>query len=223
MSVQSKGLCEFGPFRFDRGERTLWRDGHIVPLTPKALDTLAALIASPGRLVEKDDLMQAVWPDTFVEEGNLAVQISLLRKAFGEESYIETAPRRGYRFVAEVRETGAPEPPAQVTLAPEPRPSPATTRRWVLAAGGAALAAGGAAVWGVLRFLDAKRFPASVAILPFQVLQATPGDEALGMGLADAVITRLGALNRFIVRPTTAVRQFDQPSRDPLRAGRSSE
>jgi DNA-binding winged helix-turn-helix (wHTH) protein len=71
MSLKGKSLFEFGPYRLDTAERTLWRDGQMVPLTLKALDTLVVLVSSPGCLVEKEDLLKAAWPDTFVEEGNL--------------------------------------------------------------------------------------------------------------------------------------------------------
>jgi Tol biopolymer transport system component/DNA-binding winged helix-turn-helix (wHTH) protein len=98
----------FGPFRIDTGERLLRRDGVVVPLTPKAVDTLFALVEAGGRLVEKDELMRRVWPDTFVEEANLSNQISLLRKAMGDDAaqprFIETIARRGYRFIAAVSE-----------------------------------------------------------------------------------------------------------------------
>jgi len=90
----SLNLLEFGPYRLDAGEKTLWRDGKRVPLTPKAVETLIVLAESGGRLVEKDELLKTVWPDTFVEEGSLAFQVSLLRKTIGN-SYIETVPRRG--------------------------------------------------------------------------------------------------------------------------------
>src|SRR5215471_4382703 len=99
---------EFGPFRLDGEERVLRREGEIVPLTPKALETLFVLVERRGHLVERDDLIKEVWPDAFVEEGNLSVHISALRKALGEgpgqRSYIETVPRRGYRFTASVHE-----------------------------------------------------------------------------------------------------------------------
>ena len=79
MSMKLKSLFEFGPYRLETAERSVGRDGQMVPLTLKALDTLVVLVSNGGRLVEKEDLLKAVWPDTFVEEGNLAVQISLLR------------------------------------------------------------------------------------------------------------------------------------------------
>lgn len=230
MSPKLKGICEFGPFRFDREERTLWRDGKMLSVTPKALDTLAALLESPGRLVEKDELMKAVWPDAFVEEGNLAVQISLLRKMFGEETYIETVPRRGYRFVAPVRDMEiesvqpAPAPAREEVPAPSRVAddlSAPLTRRWLLGAVGGSVAGGAILFWGFRHreTAAAKIQVGSVAILPFQMLKATEDDSPLGLGLTDAVITRLGSVNRFIVRPTSAVRQFDQPGRDPAAIG----
>lgn len=98
---------EFGPFRLDAHERLLTREGASVSLTPKAFDLLLALVKRPGRLVEKEELFQAVWPDTIVEESNLSSNIALIRKALGDgtngERYIETVPKRGYRFVAKVK------------------------------------------------------------------------------------------------------------------------
>ena len=104
----AKRFYEFGSFRIDLTERILSRENLPVQLTPKAFDTLLALVENPGRILEKDDLMSRVWPDTIVEENNLTQNISALRKALGqnpeERTYIETIPRRGYRFVATVRE-----------------------------------------------------------------------------------------------------------------------
>jgi DNA-binding winged helix-turn-helix (wHTH) protein/Tol biopolymer transport system component len=108
MSQRSKRVYEFAPFRLDAAERLLLRDGAAVPLPPKAFDLLLALIEHHGHLLEKDELLKTVWPDTFVEEVNLSYNISLIRKALGESEngsrYIETVPKRGYRFVGEVRE-----------------------------------------------------------------------------------------------------------------------
>ena len=107
MEQKLKGLYEFGPFRLDVDERLLLRAGEVVPLTPKAFDLLLALIAQPGHLLEKEVLLKTVWPDSFVEENNLADNISKLRKALSDgengQKFIETIPKRGYRFVAEVR------------------------------------------------------------------------------------------------------------------------
>jgi DNA-binding winged helix-turn-helix (wHTH) protein len=97
---------QFGPFSIDVQERMLQRDGQPVPLTPKAFDLLAAFIEQSGRLISKEELLQKVWPDTFVEESNLAYNVFALRKALGDTAdnaqYIETVPKRGYRFAAAV-------------------------------------------------------------------------------------------------------------------------
>ena len=102
-----KQTYEFGRFCLDTAERLLLREGEPVPLTPKVYDILLVLVENGGHVVEKDDLMKRVWPSTFVEEGNLTQNISLLRKALGETpngvQFIETVPRRGYRFVGAIR------------------------------------------------------------------------------------------------------------------------
>ena len=104
---------EFGAFRLDVRERALWCEGKLVPLTPKLVETLLALVEREGHIVDKQELMERVWPDTFVEEGNVARHVSLLRKALSEgsggASLIETLPRRGYRFIAPVRKVAPPE------------------------------------------------------------------------------------------------------------------
>ena len=108
MSRQANQLYEFGPFRIDIAERHLMREGNTVPLTPKAFDILMVLVENQGHLLEKEDLMHRLWPETFVEETNLSNNISVLRKALGDDAgehrYIETVPRRGYRFVAAVED-----------------------------------------------------------------------------------------------------------------------
>ena len=100
-------VYEFGEFQLDRDERVLRRGPALVPLTPKATDILLALIDHRGHIVEKADLMQQVWPDTAVEEGNLSQNVYTLRRvlsdADGKCPFIETVPRRGYRFVGSVR------------------------------------------------------------------------------------------------------------------------
>lgn len=106
---------DFGPFRVDALERQLYRNGETVPLTPKTLDLLVLLVERHGQIVEKKTVMATVWPDTFVEESNLTQHVSRLRKALGnasdEDEYIETIPRRGYRFVAQVVENREAEVP----------------------------------------------------------------------------------------------------------------
>ena len=101
----SPELHEFGSFRLEPAERKLMRGNEVVVLTPKAFDTLVLLVRNSGHLLEKDELIRMLWPDSFVEEGNLSNNIFLLRKALGEDSpFIETVPKRGYRFVGAVRQ-----------------------------------------------------------------------------------------------------------------------
>src|SRR5262245_48586415 len=103
---QSGPIYEFGAFRVNVAERKLLKGGSPVPLTPKAFDVLLLLVENGGRVVQKDELISRVWADSFVEEGNLKVTVSMLRKALEDDAdvhrYIETVPRQGYRFVAEV-------------------------------------------------------------------------------------------------------------------------
>src|ERR1700722_4727380 len=102
MDNHVKLFMQFGPFRIDPEERQLLRDEQPIPLSPKAFDLLLVLTQRSGQVVLKDDLMKCLWPDTFVEESNLAQHVFQLRKAFGERaqdsSYIVTVPGRGYRF-----------------------------------------------------------------------------------------------------------------------------
>ena len=114
MSQQSECSYEFGSFRIDAVKRLLLRDGEPVALTSKSLDTLLVLVEHRGQVVNKEELMNKLWPDTAVEENNLTQQISVLRKTLGERAgehrYVVTVPGRGYSFVAEVRELWGNEP-----------------------------------------------------------------------------------------------------------------
>src|SRR5437870_570935 len=113
------GLYDFGAYRLDPAKRLLTRDGESVTLAPKTYELLLLLVQSEGRALSKQELMTALWPDTFVEEANLSYQMTALRKALGEE-WVETVPKHGYRFAAGVTTEGP--PPSQ---APDP------PRRWI--------------------------------------------------------------------------------------------
>src|SRR3984893_15187976 len=106
MLTDTKNLYQFGPFELDPAERLLVFNRRAAPVTPKAFDMLVFLVERSGHLCQKDELMKALWPDSFVEEGNLAVTVSLLRKALGDErghqQYIETVSKSGYRSIAPV-------------------------------------------------------------------------------------------------------------------------
>ena len=112
MSQQTNEIYEFSSFRLDRQERLLWRDGATIPLTPKAFELLLALVERAGRLVEKEELFRTVWPEVIVEESNLSSNIALIRKTLGDDAsaplFVETVPKRGYRFIAELRVVEAP-------------------------------------------------------------------------------------------------------------------
>ena len=107
MPLQPEDFLEFDCYRIDAGQRVLLSSGTPVPLSPKVFDTLLALVEQPGRVLEKDYLLKRIWPDTFVEEGSLARNVSSLRKVLGRspdgQEYIETIPKRGYRFRGPVR------------------------------------------------------------------------------------------------------------------------
>ncbi|MEX2260873.1 MAG: AAA family ATPase [Bryobacteraceae bacterium] len=121
MAGRANVVYEFGPFRLDPGERWLLREGRPVPLRAKVFDTLCILVEHRGRLIGKDDLMKTVWPDSIVEENNLAHNISVIRKALGDRAtgkkYVETVPGQGYRFAGDVIE----KRPRQGVSVPEPR------------------------------------------------------------------------------------------------------
>ena len=109
MGTSDKRCYEFGSFRLDAAEYTLLRDGQVIPLTPKVFETLLVLVENGGHVVGKDELYKRVWQDAFVEETNLTKNISILRKILSEGdaeiSFIETVPKRGYRFVVPVRKS----------------------------------------------------------------------------------------------------------------------
>jgi DNA-binding winged helix-turn-helix (wHTH) protein/TolB-like protein/tetratricopeptide (TPR) repeat protein len=248
MEAQTFSFYQFGSFRIDRRERLLLHDGEPVPLPPKVYDTLLALVTHSGHIVEKEELMRAVWPNTFVEEANLTVNISALRKALGEgeseHHYIETVPRRGYRFVlpvTEVKNDSADSLEAEHTklrlvLAEErkadvkkeesadPRGVYAAPRgrRWGLPIVGISVLVG---LGAIAYYTWMKRVAPglkvrSIAVLPFKPLVADNRDEPLEMGMCDALITRLSGLNQLIVRPTSSVIQYNKPGQDSLTAGR---
>ena len=255
---------EFGQFRLDGDRHRLLRDGEVVPLSPKAVEALLVLVRNPGKLLEREALMQAVWADTFVEDANLTVAVSHLRKALGQNGepgeYIETVPRVGYRFVAdvrEVREEPAPlviekrtlsrtvieeelihdEPHAEAkTEAIVVQPAiakrlPAFVSRPVTALLLAAMALSALALGGVLYFKGERttttpdraaiRSIRSIAVLPPKALSGAADSGPLSLGVADALITRLGGLNKVVVRPTSAIVRYVDSNQDAVNAGRT--
>jgi TolB-like protein/DNA-binding winged helix-turn-helix (wHTH) protein/Flp pilus assembly protein TadD len=194
----------FGDFRLDAGQRALFRKDDLVSLTPKALETLLFLVERHGRIVDKKELMEAIWPDTFVEEVSLARNVSILRKILSEseegQSFIETIPKRGYRFVAPVQVAGE-EPHRTDSPALTPPEQPASTsakRAWT---GWAALAAIAVLVLGTWYWRRGAAQNAMapprimLAVLPVQNLSGDAGRDYVTDGLTEEMIARLGALN----------------------------
>ena len=237
-------LYEFGPFQLDPPERLLLCEGQPVPLSPKAFDLLLTLVDRSGHLVEKEELLKAVWPGAFVEEGNLAVTVSLVRKALnddrGHHRYIETVSKRGYRFVADVKrldegeaspagikeaEPIAPNVNPAVTIA-GPVPREAGKRKFLRPLPLASTAIGGLILlvivfWNnpILSFRGYSPVR-SLAVLPFHTLSTNSSDKYLVLGMADAVITKLAATGKIVVRPTSSIQQYADTHLTPQAIGR---
>jgi len=248
---------EFGSFRLYPSEQLLLREDSPIPLAPKAFEILVALIANHGHLVTRESLMHTVWADSFVEETNLTVNISLLRKLLGNtptgQPWIATVPKRGYRFDGPVAvhpvangavpwtaplpaEENNVIPPAMPETSPADTSTPTITsssapaspshvsnrRKWLFTA--AAFLAAAACLWIGIH-IHGLRNPAqlapirTIAVLPFQSAGTVTDDQYLGIGLTDALITRLGRLSQIVVRPIGAVRSFGKES-DPVMVGK---
>ena len=255
---EGRRVFEFAGYRIDEERRLLLRGDLPVPLTSRVFDTLLALVKNSGRLLTKDELMREVWGSAHVEEGNLTVNVSVLRKALDEtpeqHRFIVTVPGRGYRFIADVVERSErpetappPETPNAATAAepaipPVPAilavPAPASSApaprrafvRWKAAAAAAVIAVAAAAYVAALaqrRAGDRKHASTSgvvarrsIAVLPFSPLDGRDDDRFLGIGMADAIITKLSGLRGLVVRPTSAVTKYAGSPESSLEAAR---
>ncbi len=258
MRGQAKDSYEFGDFRIDSVERVLLRADEPVPLTPKVFDLLLLLVENNGHVIEKEKLMNEIWPGTFVEEGNLTQNISVLRKvlsagADGHE-FIQTIPRRGYRFVGHVHEgldeheliieersvarviveehqTDTP-PPSTAIVRPASRDVLRTPAKWKPGRTTLFVSVALAAVAIVTAYLlfsnQSKRGatvaalsePRSIAVLPFRPLNVNSGDEFLGLGMTDALISRLSNIRHANVRPTSAVQKYSGRAQQAATVGK---
>ena len=187
-------LYNFGFYSLDVRERVLTREGCVVPLTPKAFDTLLVLVRNSGHVVQKDDLMKEVWPDAFVEEANLTQNIFGLRRALGENTaepqYIETVPRRGYRFVAPVQTISKVAPEASAKR----KTDPANAR--------------------------SLRTIAVLAVLPFVNEREESKMEFLADGITDRIINSLSELPKLRVMSRSAVFRYKGMGFDAKRIGK---
>jgi DNA-binding winged helix-turn-helix (wHTH) protein/TolB-like protein/tetratricopeptide (TPR) repeat protein len=253
MSRQSTRYYEFGPFRLNVTERLLQKNDELVPLTPKLVDTLVALVENSQHVVSKEELMQLLWPNSFVEESSLTQNISLLRKALSENGtgrqYIETIPKRGYRFVGDAREViGTNEElvmrertstalliEEHLDDSREPDSDPRSdivvhgkfTKRStskvypaILAACVLLLSAVAFYSFRQHRLPVAAFVPKSIAVLPFKTIGPEAKSELMGLGMADAVIHRLSHLSNTTVLPTSSVFRYTDREKDVLSIGR---
>jgi len=233
-----RGIYAFETFRLDPAKRLLLVEGgEEVPLMPKAFDILHYLVGHPGEVVEKDALMSAIWPDRIVEENNLTQNISALRRVLGEKHrdnrFIATVPGRGYKFVAKVWQLAPEDTATEMSgakgsavgsgdLIYQAAKRDFGKRGWLLGLAAIVLLAVGTAA-----FLFYHRGPGSspetirsLAVLPFKAITADSRDEALEMGVADTLISKLSGGDELKVRPIGAVRRFASLEQDPVEAGR---
>jgi DNA-binding winged helix-turn-helix (wHTH) protein/TolB-like protein/tetratricopeptide (TPR) repeat protein len=231
---------EFGPFRLDATERLLERDGSAITLTPKAFETLLVLVEHSPEIVEKDELMETVWPDTFVEESNLAQNVSALRKKLGERpdggQYIETIPRRGYRLGVEARSVSAhqssPVAPVINEEVHEPQPDMTMPRGaeparresgWLLAVLGllaAALVTTLLISYARKGSRTASNANLRIAVMPFKSLKPDPESNALGFAIADSIITRLNYVSTLTVIPSLYIEKYRSREISPREVAR---
>ena len=220
----------FGPFSLDPKQRVLLRDGKAIALTSKAFEILNLLVENHGRALSKEEMMRQVWPDSFVDESNLAQHIFHLRKVLGDthegREYIETLPRHGYRFVAEVQQ--GPVKSAEVTVSTGDTGkavvavanSNPTKLRWVLGIAAGFLLAVFALVFEERgRMGDAgpvRSGKVMLAVLAFENLSGDPQQEYLSSGLTEELITQLGSLEpgRLGVIARTSAMQYKGSRKD---------
>ena len=222
----------FGEFVLEPSEQRVRRlDGEALNLTPRLFSALQLFVENAGKLLDKDALMLALWPGLVVDENSLSQVVSGLRRALADDTigsrYIQTVPRRGFRFIATVTVLpGQSVAEASPQAAPEPTDAPvsrATERRRLLHlawAGGAAASLGGIALWVSRRAPTIGASAHTVAVLPFKPLVAEGHDELLEVGMADSLITRLSTVPGLVVRSIGSVRRYAGADQDPLRAAR---
>ena len=230
---------EFGPYLLDPGEHALLRGAQIVPLTPKAFDLLLVLVERQGRLVEKDELLKVVWPDSFVEEANLSYTVSAIRKALGDgeegQKYIATVPKRGYRFVAPVAiKACQSEATAGLRLPGEREISgrggaldagsrlhgafALLSRHKIFAATGVVLLLALGAI-GLQRVFAPAQAIDSLAVLPFVNEGGNPASEYLSDGLTETLINNMSQIPSLRVIARTTVFRYKGTATDPAKAG----
>jgi DNA-binding winged helix-turn-helix (wHTH) protein/TolB-like protein len=243
--LENNKIYEFGNYSLNAAERLLLRSGEPVQIPPKAFDMLLMLVENNGRLLTKEEILKTVWHDSFVEESNLALNIHTLRKIFSEQNFIETVPKKGYRFRADVREIIPDHSPVVMekrTITkivkeeeleefeePKAKALPSATRfskTALIAFSIVGLAIVSLAAWFLYHWNENRKTSEalavrSMAVLPFKFVgNVNKEDEYLKVGLSDALITRLSNSRLIPVRPTSAIIRYDKPDVNPQTAGR---
>lgn len=228
MSENIKHFYKFDAFTLDAETPNLLRHGKPVQIFPKALEILVLLVARRGAVVSREELLETVWRDTFVEESNITYTISLLRKTLDEgdkDHFIQTLPKRGYRFSAEVREVTEAGVPFADPLASGQERSQVRWHFIGIVLLGLFFVSSFAAWWtfsgerGLSHVPVTQRNIRTVAILPLKTLTENEQNRGLSMGLTDALISRLGSLNHFAVRPLSSVKGYTETDQEPMRFG----
>ncbi|HEY7546106.1 MAG TPA: winged helix-turn-helix domain-containing protein [Blastocatellia bacterium] len=230
MSQQTGLVYEFDSFRVDSVKRLLLRAGEPLPITSKVFDLLLILIANGGQVVQKEELIRRLWPDTAVEENNLTQHVAMLRRALGERAaehrYVVTVPGRGYSFVADVRvlesaHEAMPEQSRSQIEMEKKNPARSRMNAFILMACAFTVVMIALVVYWRLasRANQTTAHIKSIAILPFKSLTET-NDDYLGAGMADTLIARLSQLKQINVRSTSAVMRYAVGSQDALSFGR---
>jgi TolB-like protein/DNA-binding winged helix-turn-helix (wHTH) protein len=228
MSSQTHNVTFFDDVIVDRENFRAFKAGSQLSLTPRAFDVLVYLMTHTGRVIEKRELFDEVWRGTVVGDNALTKIIKEIRHALNDDpdapKYIETVPRRGYRFIGELKQ-GSDE---HVSTSHTPQQF-ASNRFWFLmkrltlsVVGLTLFVVAGALI---LRERSATKAPSikSIAVLPFKPLNNESRDESLEMGMAEALITRLSNLKLVAVRPVSAVRKYTDPQQDPVKAGQETQ
>lgn len=249
MAVSDGTIYEFANFRLDPEDNLLLRNGESIPLSPKAFSTLLLLVERNGHLVRKEELIEKVWANAFVEEAAVSRCVWTIRNALGESSktqrFIQTVPKLGYKFVAEVakRRDNVPYEPETNGLvhsgevlhtgndaisSPIVVENAKETRSWYQQKPIAlTFAVVGLLVLVIVAssfLLSSRSAPAEArtqfAVLPLKPIDAANRSDVYEVGVADSLIHRLNSIKGFVVRPLSATRKYDALDQDPLAAGR---
>jgi DNA-binding winged helix-turn-helix (wHTH) protein/TolB-like protein len=250
MNIEKKMVYEFDSFELDPTEHRLLHNGKPVALPPKSFETLIILVENNNRLVDKETLLNRIWADSFVEEGNLKTYIHTLRKVFGEAKFIETIPKKGYRFNAPVKLvekkidefTIEKQTVSNITIEaskidgsePQSINAPdsivysfsqtkiyfAAVLLLILVLTGAFFLAKNPQDKNRAASANPLDGIKSIAVLPLKSLNVPPSDQELRLGTADSIVTKLSAVKQLAVRPTSATIQYLDKNYDAATVGR---